>query len=273
MASWTLSGVHVIVTPHCQCYDNKDSNYNANSYPANHDAGEGLSAIGFGWSIISRSFRDLSLWIKKGKKSYTVCSSNFGTIASNPAPSHERAWYTLFTHVLDFHTFPWKVNDWSMGEHAFLLLHAKNSVYTKRLGRRLIWDIHAGNTAPTWMCMDIASLGPLDLPLLVVVSNTLLPPSCTHFIVLTLFPCIVPITTQGRAHQHPKMAMAMIDMMPQMIPTSPDAEELECWALVTLVGCSLVISTVTACCPCWINQWWAVYSYREILYCLCQRVL
>ena len=48
MASSTLLGVHVIVTRHCQCYDNKDSNYNANSYPANHDAGEGLSAIGFG---------------------------------------------------------------------------------------------------------------------------------------------------------------------------------------------------------------------------------
>ena len=27
-------------------------------------------------------------------------------LASNPGPSHEMAWYTLFTHALDFHTFP-----------------------------------------------------------------------------------------------------------------------------------------------------------------------
>ena len=27
-------------------------------------------------------------------------------LVSNPVPSHERAWYTLFTHALDFYTFP-----------------------------------------------------------------------------------------------------------------------------------------------------------------------
>ena len=27
-------------------------------------------------------------------------------VASNPGPSHEMAWYTLFAHALDFHTFP-----------------------------------------------------------------------------------------------------------------------------------------------------------------------
>ena len=31
-------------------------------------------------------------------------------VASNPAPSHERAWYTLFMHAFR----------WSMGEHAVL---------------------------------------------------------------------------------------------------------------------------------------------------------
>ena len=28
--------------------------------------------------------------------------------------------YTLFTHALNFHTFPRKVNDWSIGEDVFL---------------------------------------------------------------------------------------------------------------------------------------------------------
>ena len=38
-------------------------------------------------------------------------------VTSNPAPSHERAWYTLFMHALDFHTFPCEK---SMGEDALL---------------------------------------------------------------------------------------------------------------------------------------------------------
>ena len=44
------------------------------------------------------------------------------TIASNPGPSHERAWYTtLFAHTLDFHTLiSMKSMSDHWGGHAFL---------------------------------------------------------------------------------------------------------------------------------------------------------
>ena len=55
-------------------------------------------------------------------------------LASNPAPSHERAWYTLFMQALDFldfHTFREKS---MIGQWVRMHFYDKNSVY-----QALLW--------------------------------------------------------------------------------------------------------------------------------------
>ena len=55
-------------------------------------------------------------------------------LASNPAPSHERAWYTLFTHALDFLHEESMIGQWVGMRFYDKLAQAKNSVY-----QALIW--------------------------------------------------------------------------------------------------------------------------------------